>query len=70
VHWKTAFLTRWAAGRPFVWLDDETTDADRRWVAKHHPSPALLHRVDPYLGLTSADFDAVRRWLAQSNGTS
>jgi HAD domain in Swiss Army Knife RNA repair proteins len=29
VHWKTVFLTQWAAGRPFVWLDDETTDADR-----------------------------------------
>lgn len=25
VHWKTVPLTRWAAGRAFVWLDDETT---------------------------------------------
>jgi hypothetical protein len=70
VHWKTVFLTRWAVGRPFVWLDDETTDADRQWVAKHQPMPALLHRVDPYLGLTRADFDAVRRWLAQGDGGS
>lgn len=65
VHWKTVPLTRWAAGRPFVWLDDETTDADRRWVASHHPQPALLRRVDPYLGLTDADLAAVRRWLEQ-----
>jgi hypothetical protein len=64
VHWKTVFLTRWAAGRPFVWLDDETTDADRRWVATHHPAPALLHRIDPYLGLTETDLHAVRQWLA------
>jgi len=28
LHWKTTFLTRWAAGRTFVWLDDEITDAD------------------------------------------
>ena len=63
VHWKTMPLTRWAAGRPFVWLDDETTDADRRWVAAHHPQPALLHRVDPYLGLTDTDLAAVRQWL-------
>ncbi len=63
VHWKTAPLTRWAAGRPFVWLDDETTDADRRWVAAHHPQPALLHRVDPHLGLTDIDLTAVRHWL-------
>jgi hypothetical protein len=27
VHWTTAPLTRWAAGRSFVWLDDEITDA-------------------------------------------
>ncbi|WP_422740551.1 HAD domain-containing protein [Micromonospora sp. WMMD729] len=65
LHWKTVFLTQWAAGRPFVWIDDETTDADRRWVETHHPAPALLHRVDPYRGLTDADFSAIRRWLAQ-----
>ena len=63
LHWKTAFLTRWAAGRPFVWLDDEITDADRRWVAAHHPVRALLHHVDPHLALTAADLSAVRRWL-------
>jgi hypothetical protein len=64
VHWKTAGLVRWAAGRPFAWLDDEITDADRRWVAGRHEGRALLHRVDPRAGLTAADFAAVRRWLA------
>jgi HAD domain in Swiss Army Knife RNA repair proteins len=67
VHWKTAPLTRWAAGRPFIWLDDEVTDADRHWVAAHHPAPALLHRVDAFTGLTGADFTAVRRWLSAPN---
>jgi hypothetical protein len=70
VHWKTVFLTRWAARRPFVWLDDEITDADRRWVAAHYSQPALLHRVDPYLGLTDADFLAVRQWLGQRDETA
>jgi hypothetical protein len=69
LHWKTMFLTAWAAGRPFVWLDDELTDADRRWVAAHHPARALLHRVDPYVGLTVADFAQVRRWLGDTSGT-
>lgn len=63
LHWKTRFLVRWAAGRPFVWLDDETTDADRRWVRANHQGPALVHRVDPMAGLTDADFAVVRRWL-------
>jgi hypothetical protein len=63
VHWKTPALVRWAAGRPFVWLDDEIFDADRRWIAAHHPGAALAHRVDPRSGLTGADFDAVEGWL-------
>jgi hypothetical protein len=63
LHWKTTFLTRWAAGRTFVWLDDEITDADRRWVQAHYPGKALLHRVDPFVGLTDAGFAQIRQWL-------
>ncbi|MEU8261734.1 HAD domain-containing protein [Micromonospora sp. NPDC048999] len=70
VHWKTAPLARWAAGRPFVWLDDETTDADRRWITAHHPQPALLHRVDPHRGLTDTDLATARQWLEQLNQTA
>lgn len=65
LHWKTPFLTRWAAGRSFVWIDDETTDIDRHWVANHHPGRALLHRVDPFVGLSDADFTAIYRWLEE-----
>lgn len=28
----------WSTGRPFAWVDDEITDADRRWVSTHHPA--------------------------------
>jgi hypothetical protein len=68
LHWKTVALTRWAAGRPFVWLDDEITDADRRWVAAHHPGRALLHRVDPHTGLVDTDFALIHRWLIKDGG--
>jgi HAD domain in Swiss Army Knife RNA repair proteins len=64
LHWKTMPLTQWAAGRPFIWLDDEITDADRRWVAAHYAGKALLHRVDPHAGLTDSDFSLIRQWLA------
>jgi hypothetical protein len=67
VHWKTEGLVRWAAGRPFVWLDDEIADGDRRWIAAHHRAPSLPHRVDPSTGLTAADFDVVREWLTSSH---
>jgi Swiss Army Knife RNA repair-like protein len=64
LHWKTKFLTDWASGRPFVWLDDEITEADRQWVSSHHHGIALLHRVDPFAGLTEADFSMIRQWLS------
>ena len=63
LHWKTAFLAQWSEGTPFIWLDDEITDVDRCWVAAHHPAPTLLHRVDPFIGLTADTFAAVERWL-------
>ncbi|MFD0369961.1 HAD domain-containing protein [Streptomyces sp. NPDC127114] len=62
LHWKTRPLAAWAAGRPYVWLDDEITPADRTWARIHHPAPALLRRVDPRTGLTEADYAAVAAW--------
>ncbi|MEU6776371.1 HAD domain-containing protein [Streptomyces sp. NPDC046759] len=64
VHWKTRPLIAWAAGRPFVWVDDEITGTDRAWTAAHHPGRALLHRVDHRHGLTNRDFGALEQWLA------
>ncbi|MFF2568300.1 HAD domain-containing protein [Streptomyces sp. NPDC058084] len=63
LHWKTRPLAAWAAGRPYVWLDDEITGADRLWVAARHPAPALLLRVDPRRGLTEADYAVVAAWV-------
>ena len=63
LHWKTRYLVAWAAGRPFIWLDDELTDIDRAWVNAHHPAPALLHRVNARAGLNETDMAAIDRWL-------
>ncbi|WP_239154082.1 HAD domain-containing protein [Amycolatopsis sp. FDAARGOS 1241] len=69
-HWKTRPLVMWAAGRPFAWLDDEISSADRAWVAAHHPGPALLHRVDPRVGLAPADFTSLAGWFGRVTTTS
>jgi HAD domain in Swiss Army Knife RNA repair proteins len=61
--WKTRTLVSWAAGRPFAWVDDEITDADRDWASAHHPGPALLHHVEASRGLTDKDFAALDAWL-------
>lgn len=63
LHWKTRALVAWAGGRPFAWVDDEITRADRAWVAEHHPGAALLHRVDHRRGLTDADYAALGAWV-------
>ncbi|MFE7192639.1 hypothetical protein [Kitasatospora sp. NPDC057541] len=65
LHWKTRPLVTWAGGRPFAWVDDEITAVDRDWVAAHHPGPALLHRVDPRVGLTDGDYAVLDSWLRQ-----
>lgn len=64
LHWKTRTLVSLAAGRPFVWLDDEHKPVDEAWVAAHHPGPALLLRADRVQGLSAADLDTVEAWLA------
>ncbi|KFG03599.1 MULTISPECIES: hypothetical protein [Streptomyces] len=56
IFWKTRRLVEHAAGRPFAWVDDEIGPADREFVAAHHHGSALLHRVDPRLGLRDPDF--------------
>lgn len=63
LHWKTRHLVLWAAGRPFIWVDDEVSDADQAWVDANHPAPALLHHVESSRGLADADFAALDRWL-------
>ncbi|MFC9590880.1 HAD domain-containing protein [Streptomyces sp. NPDC056944] len=65
LHWKTRALVAWAAGRPFAWVDDEVTEADRTWVTAHHPGHALLHRVDARRGLTDGDYATLDAWLRQ-----
>lgn len=69
LHWKTLPLLTRAAGRPFVWVDDEIRAADRAWVASRYPGPALLHRVDHRAGLTDADFAELERWISGPGGS-
>jgi len=64
LHWKTRPLLAWAAGRPFAWVDDEITDADRAWAVAHHAGRCLLQRVDPSLGLQPDDFTTLSAWAA------
>ncbi|MFF2728757.1 hypothetical protein ACFVS9_12765 [Streptomyces sp. NPDC058008] len=63
-YWKTRPVVDYADGRPFAWIDDEISGLDTAWVAAHHPGRALLRRIDPWVGLTRADFEALAGWVA------
>lgn len=62
--WKTKEVVAWAAGRPFAWIDDEVTDIDRAYVSECHQGRALLHRIDPQVGMLAADFAVLAAWAA------
>ncbi|QLJ01038.1 hypothetical protein HZZ00_08470 [Streptomyces sp. NEAU-sy36] len=64
VHWKTEAIVAYAGGRPFAWVDDEQSPADTAFVTGHHPGPALLHHVDPRIGLREGDFGALAKFAA------
>jgi hypothetical protein len=62
VFWKTPEVVSRAGGRPFAWLDDEITGADRDWVDAHHPGPSMLLQIDPGIGLLPEDFVVLKKW--------
>nr|WBO77250.1 hypothetical protein SBE_000759 [Streptomyces sp. SBE_14.2] len=64
VHWKTPALVEYAQGRPFAWIDDEQTAPDTEYVTTHHPAPALLHHVNPRIGLRDPDFAVLKEFAA------
>lgn len=68
LHWKTRSLVAYDGGtRPFAWIDDEITEADRAWVSAHHEGPVLLHRVNPSRGLTNDDVSRLSQWLRSTS---
>ncbi|KJS58765.1 hypothetical protein [Streptomyces rubellomurinus] len=70
LHWKTRDVVAWAAGRPFVWVDDELGPQDAEWIAAHHPAPALTLHVNPRFGLRAEDFAVLRDWAAAAGAAA
>lgn len=62
LFFKTRRLVEYAAGRPFAWVDDGITARDITWVRRNHLSDALLHPVDPAIGLWEKDFELLADW--------
>ncbi|WP_433161390.1 HAD domain-containing protein [Kribbella sp. CA-247076] len=56
--WKTAYVAEWAGERPFVWVDDEVGPQDQAYLGRRQ----VVHTVDAEVGLTAADFAAIREY--------
>lgn len=52
---------------PVAWIDDNHTDAGRRWAAGR-AADTLLVPVDPATGWTRADVEAVLAWVSEQPG--
>lgn len=65
LHWKTKQLIAYAAGRPFVWVDDECRREDHVYVTKTYGEHGKILRVSPYTGLTDHHFDQLAEMFSQ-----
>ena len=64
--WKFNGVLEYAGDRPLAWLDDDFRHfpheedwfrRERDWV------PTLLHEVDPAVGITDLDLEAIEEWV-------
>jgi len=70
LYFKTPTVVQWARGRPFAWVDDEVTDADREFVAARHQGPGLLLTVDARTGLLPTHFEQLLDWSQGLSGAT
>lgn len=62
---KTAQLVQYASGRHFVWVDDDATAVDERWIAGNHPGFGRIYHVNPRTGLVDDDFSRLRSLVCE-----
>jgi hypothetical protein len=63
LDWKLPAMGSVAAGRPFVWVDDEITDYAFEWAyARDLTVPTKFFRTDGRVGLTRDLCDEIYEW--------
>ncbi len=61
--WKTPYVAEWVGDRPFVWVDDGVDEEDTAYFPADHQ---IVWPVDPWTGLTGADFAAIGKAFADN----
>jgi hypothetical protein len=65
IYFKTPTVVKYAAGRPFAWLDDEITTWDEKYIRQYHDGPSLLVWIDPITGLQRTHFTTLTDWATE-----
>lgn len=65
VLWKTVHIAEYAAGRPFVWIDDHPDDSDREYLIGHGAPDHLIIEIDPEDGLQDHHLRQAEEWLSR-----
>ena len=71
LEWKFPGVLEAAGEHPLVWWDDDFylfNEAREDFEKARGDLPTLLHTVSPRFGLTTEDFDAVRKWTTTLQG--
>lgn len=63
VIWKSGHIAKYAAGRPFVWLDDHPSELDSRYLAANGAPDHLIVQIDPETGLEDHHLRQAEEWL-------
>lgn len=67
---KTPLIPSYVGDTPFVWIDDDHSDADRRYLDAQMDQPFRLIKTDAYDGLTWDDVNAAIVFARTLNPTS
>jgi hypothetical protein len=62
LHWKTATIIEYAAGRPFVWVDDEVSQRDMVYIDRHQKARFAIMRIQAQHGLEREHFLNLEAW--------
>ena len=63
---KTPHVADWVKGRPFVWLDDDLTNLDEKYLREHEGvGDFLVIHVDEQFGLTDGHLAEAAVWLTE-----
>jgi hypothetical protein len=72
LHWKTTQIVSWLQEHhpdtDFIWVDDETTDKDEKFLKAATDVNVKIFTINPKTGITDSDLADMADWKSTRNG--